>query len=207
MLIAVSVISTLMVFWLGSRHISDAHVQFYGANQLRKSVTPEATLFSLARNELSLSLKDGINQLQYQYSEEDITNSLDEIEQILNQLRFSRIVIKGQTDLPNMSRSEDVRMQLYDAYANAIESVNNLRKQIHAYPQESNIGVIAGYKVKNSVWNLSDAIHQTSTLIESFMHKSHNSGFEFINMEYLNLRVFQQHESAKAELVHNYVKH
>jgi len=241
MLIAVSVVSTLMVFWLGSRHISDAQVQYYGANQLRKSVTPEAILFriannlnseraeiqriltssagltngqekltqltsktwssfNLARNELSLSLTNGINQLQYQYSEEDINKSLDKIEQNINQLHFSRIAIKGQTDLPNMRRNEDVRMQLYDAYAKAIGSVNNLRKQTHAYPQESNIGVIAGYKVKDSVWNLSDAIHQTSTLIESFMHKTHNSGFEFINMEYLNLRVFQQQESAKAEL-------
>lgn len=241
MLIVVSVLSTLMVFWLGSRHISDALVQYHGANQLRESVTPEAALFETAnrlnleraeiqrtltssaqyddredrlnklasdtqssfetaRNELSASLGDSFLKLQYQYSEEDINKLLDEIAEILNQLRFSRIVIKGQIDQPNISRQEELRMQLYDTYVNLIEDVNKLRKQTHAYPHESYVRVISAYDAKNSVWNISEAFHQISILIESFLLKYQHAGLEYINFEYLKLRVFQQQEIIRAEL-------
>ena len=49
-LILVSLISSLMVFWLGSRYLSDAHAQFSGAMQLQRSVVPEGTLFEVAQS-------------------------------------------------------------------------------------------------------------------------------------------------------------
>ena len=49
-LIGVSLISSLLVFWLGSRYLSDAHTQFSGAMQLQASVAPETTLFEVAAN-------------------------------------------------------------------------------------------------------------------------------------------------------------
>ncbi len=49
-LIAVSLISSLMVFWLGGRYLSDAHTQFSGAMQLQRSVAPETTLFDIAHS-------------------------------------------------------------------------------------------------------------------------------------------------------------
>lgn len=47
-LIGVSLISSLMVFWLGGRYLSDAHTQFSGAKALQRSITTEATLFDIA---------------------------------------------------------------------------------------------------------------------------------------------------------------
>ncbi|MBX2837825.1 MAG: diguanylate cyclase, partial [Gammaproteobacteria bacterium] len=49
-LIGVSLISVMMVFWLGSGYLSDAHTQFTGATQLQRSLVPESTLFELARS-------------------------------------------------------------------------------------------------------------------------------------------------------------
>lgn len=47
-LIGVSVISSVLVLWLGAIFLSDAHTQLSGATQLQNSVTPEVTLFQLA---------------------------------------------------------------------------------------------------------------------------------------------------------------
>ncbi len=47
-LIAVSLVSALLVIWLGSRYWSDARNQFSGASQLELSVAPETTLFDIA---------------------------------------------------------------------------------------------------------------------------------------------------------------
>lgn len=49
-LIGVSIISSMMVFWLGSRYLSDAHSQFTSALHLQSSVAPERTLFEIAHN-------------------------------------------------------------------------------------------------------------------------------------------------------------
>jgi diguanylate cyclase (GGDEF)-like protein len=43
-----SVASSLMVVWLGSRFVSDAHTQFAGALQLQQSIAPETKLFEVA---------------------------------------------------------------------------------------------------------------------------------------------------------------
>jgi len=47
-LIGVSFVSAMMVFWLGSRYWSDAHIQFSGARQVQRSVAPETSLFEIA---------------------------------------------------------------------------------------------------------------------------------------------------------------
>ena len=49
-LIGVSLLSSILVFWLGSRYLSDALTQFSGAQQLQSSVAPESTLFEVADN-------------------------------------------------------------------------------------------------------------------------------------------------------------
>jgi len=47
-LIAVSMVSSVLVFMLGARYLSDAHTRFSGVTQLQRSVTPETILFQLA---------------------------------------------------------------------------------------------------------------------------------------------------------------
>lgn len=49
-LITVSVLCTLLVIWLGTRYVSDAHKQFAEAAHLQRSVIPEVTLYKIADN-------------------------------------------------------------------------------------------------------------------------------------------------------------
>lgn len=49
-LIGISLITSLLVFWLGSRYLADALDQYSAAEQLQLSVTPEQSLFELAKS-------------------------------------------------------------------------------------------------------------------------------------------------------------
>ena len=46
-LLAVSLFTTILVVWLGSRYLSDARTLFSEATQLERSVIPETTLFNI----------------------------------------------------------------------------------------------------------------------------------------------------------------
>lgn len=49
-LITISVLCTLLVVWLGSRYLSDAHIQFAEAAHHQRSIIPETTLYKIADN-------------------------------------------------------------------------------------------------------------------------------------------------------------
>lgn len=156
--------------------------------------------YEQARDQILQSYNKRFQKLQYRYDESNIAQTLDEIETTLDQLNFSRVILKGQISLANVQRDEAVRMQLYDNYTNAIATINKLRKQTHAYPHESYIGVIAAHEIKDAIWNITNAVQQSSILIESFLLKYGNAGADKINIDNLNLRVFQQHDNAHNEL-------
>ena len=240
-LIGVSLISSMMVFWLGSRYISVAHTQFSGASQLQRSVAPESALFDVAR---SLDLERGSIQnilvssteydekveqledvsensralyeqarekilflrsnrskkIQQRYSDESIDFLLDDLEDKLDRISISSSIIIAQIYIPFPNRDENVRMQLFDAYSNLISSVNNLRQRIHALPEKEFIGVLAAHEVKNKLWDISDSINHTSTLIEAYLQKTGSSALENHSLENLHLRIFQNHERANRTL-------
>lgn len=49
-LISISVLCTLLVVWLGTRYVSDAHLQLTEAKHLQRSATPETTLYKVIDN-------------------------------------------------------------------------------------------------------------------------------------------------------------
>ncbi len=242
-LIAVSLVSAALVFWLGARYISDAHLQFSGVTQLQRSVTPETTLFEIANNidqeraeiqrilitsheflnereqlrglsrktkELFSQVRDEIvharttvsDKIQHRYSEDAMESILDDLDDKFRRLSITRSVILGQTFRTPEDRDERVRMQMFDAYVNLTASFNKLRIGTHVYPDKNYIDVLVAHETKDAIWDLSDAINQSSTLLESFLLKYQNSGLDKINLENLALRIHQQHENAISALTH-----
>lgn len=240
-LIVVSLVSSVLVFLLGARYISDAHMQFSGVTQLQRSVTPETILFEIAnsaakeraeiqrllvtpnkdvnererlsaltrntknlfieaRDEILLARTEVPNKIKHRYSQETIESIIDDLEDKFKRQSITRSVIFGQTLRALEDRSERVRMQLYDANVNLIETFNKLRKSTQAYPENNYIEVLAAHDIKNAIWTLSDAINQTSTLLEAFLLKYQKTGLDNLNIENLSLRTYQQHEHATEAL-------
>jgi len=234
-LIGVSVISTLMVFWLGSRYLFDAYTQYAEAIQLQRSIAPEITLFELAhrlnieRDEaqrtlvsadqfseelapLEVSIEHTRKQFEEarhsifesvvggsltdldQLSEVSIVQLIENLEDEFRGISFSNSIISRQINLPREKRDEYVRLQIYDAYSSLIFSVNNFRKNIHVLPDRNYVNVLAAHDIKNSIWNLSEAVNQTSTLVETYLLKHKFASIETLNVDNIALRILQQHE-------------
>ena len=241
-LIVVSLISSLMVFWLGGRYLSDAHAQFSGAMQLQRSAVPEGTLFEVAQSldleratiqrilTSSIQYDDDVDQLdaiaentrslfdrarleiensrpkesekiQYRYSNEIVENLLKNLSDRFQRISFTKSVIISQIFLPPSQRDDTMRMQLFDAYVKLIDAVNNLRMKTHALPDENYRGVLSAHETKDAIWNISESIDQTSTLIESYLLKSQLSALHSVNKENLSLRILQQRERAEKALM------
>jgi len=240
-LIVVSLVSSILVFLLGARYISDAHIQFSGVTQLQRSVNPETILFEIAnsaaleraetqrilvatnqsindrarlsnlsgntknlfiqaRDEIMLERAKVSDKIQHRFSQEAIDSIIDDLEDKFRRQSITRSVIFGQTLRAPKDRSERIRMQLYDANVKLIATFNKLRISTHVYPENNYIDVLAAHDIKNAIWVLSDAVNQTSTLLEAFLLKYQNSGLDNINIENLSLRVHQQHENAISAL-------
>ncbi len=236
-LILVSMVSTVLVFMLGTRYISDAHTRFSGVTQLQRSVTPETILFKTAtaaaeeraeiqrflvsarddtdarerlsalakntknhfeqaRDEILLARAEVPNNIQQRYSLEAIESIIVDIEDKFKRQFLTRSVIFGQILRAPEDRSESVRMQLYDANVNLIETFNKLRISTQSYPKNDYIDVLAAYDIKNAFWTLSEAINQTSTLLEAFLLKYKTMGLDNQNIGSLSLRTAQLHERA-----------
>ena len=236
-LIVISLASSVLVFLLGARYISDAHMQFSGVTQLQRSVTPETILFEIAnsaakeraeiqrllvtpskdvnererlsalsrntknlfiqaRDDILLARTEVPDKIQQRYSQEAIESIIDDLEDKFKRQAITRSVIYGQTLRALEDRSERVRMQLYDANVNLIATINKLRISTQAYPENNYIEVLAAHDIKNAIWILSDAINQTSTLLEAFLLKYQNTGLDNLNIDNLSLRTYQQHEHA-----------
>ncbi len=240
-LIGVSLVSSALVFLLGARYVSDAHMQFSDVTQLQLSVTPETTLFELAnnidheraevqrilvtsnqfhnvrerlsssskssrllfsqvRNEIMLARSEAPNKFPHRYSQKTIESIFDNLEDKFKRLSLLRSVVHGQASRTPETRDERVRMQLYDAYSNLTMTFNKLRMQTHAYPEKNHPDVSSTNDIKDRIWVLSDAVNQTSTLLEAFLLKYQNSGLDNVNIENLALRIQQQHEYATRAL-------
>jgi len=242
-LIIVSLVSSVLVFLLGARYISDAHTQFTGVKKLQRSVTPETILFEIAdsvaqeraevqrllvssnvsgnekerlsrlskntkqlfnqaRDEILLARDEAFGKTQHRYSQEAIESIIEDLEDRFKRQFISRFVIFGQTSRAPLDRNEKVRMQMYDAYVNLIETFNKLRKSTHVYPEKNYIDVLAAHDTKDAIWILSDAINQSSTLLEAFLLKYQVTRLDNINVENLALRIYQQHENAIGALAY-----
>lgn len=240
-LILVSMVSTVLVFMLGARYISDAHTRFSGVSQLQRSVTPETllfqiadaaaveraeiqrvlvsaqndadvrerlgkllrntkTLFDQARDEILLARAEVPDNIQQRYTQEAIESLIAEIEDKFKRQRLTRSVIFGQILRATEDRSESVRMQLFDANVNLVETLNKLRVATQAYPENDYIDVLAAHDIKNAFWTLSESINQTSTLLEAFLLKYKTMGLNNQNIGNLSLRTTQHHERAISAL-------
>ena len=49
-LIGVSLVSAVMIFWLGSRYLTDSYTRYSDSRELRQSVFPEILLFDVAHS-------------------------------------------------------------------------------------------------------------------------------------------------------------
>ncbi len=240
-LIVVSMVSSVLVFMLGARYVSDAHTRFSGVTQLQRSVTPETILFKIAesaaneraeiqrvlvssnadinvrkrlgalskttralfaqaRDEILLARAEVPSNIQQRYSQEAIESIIDDLEDKFKRQSITRSVIFGQTRRAPEDRNEGVRMQLYDAHVNLIATFNKLRTTTQAYPENSHIDVLTAHDIKNAIWTLSEAINQTSTLLEAYLLKYQTTGLGNLNAENLTLRTHQQHELAISAL-------
>lgn len=240
-LIGVSLISSLMVFLLGGRYLSDAHTQFFGAMQVQSSVAPETKLFEIAnsldqeratiqrilirsteyneeleqldelskktrnlfnqvRREIMLTRSDASERLPHRYSRESINYLIQDLDDRFKRISIASAIIIGQIYLPYNSRDENVRIQMYDAYVNMTVAINNLRKRSHTLPEKNYIDVLASHDIKNAIWDVSDAVNQTTTLMESYLLKYQYSSLNTLNIDNLALRILQQHERANRAL-------
>jgi len=111
-LIAVSLFTTLLVVWLGSRYLYDARTLFSEATQLERSVIPESTLFAIQN---SLDKERATTQ--------QILLSAD---QQGNETQILRDLAHKSKDLFDQARKEITQSRL--STSNAIE---------HRYSQES----------------------------------------------------------------------
>jgi len=240
-LIVVSLISSVMVLWLGTKYISDAHQRFSGAIQLQRSVTPETTLFEIAQNlnlergaiqkalvssdryeeqldylkevtqqtqqlfsrvktELRESRPRNSEKIQFQYSDSIIDDLIMDLDDRLARVPITATIISSQVYLAPERREEGVRLKLFDTYTNLIVAVNKLREKSHALSEKNYTGVLSTHDAKDSIWAVSEAIHQTNSLLRSYSRKSELSLLDSINTENLTLRLIQQRENADQAL-------
>ena len=79
-LIGVSLVSAVMIFWLGSRYLTDTYTQYSDSRELRQSVIPEILLFDVAHS-LSEERDDIQRTLVSTTQHEDAFSALDQSRQ------------------------------------------------------------------------------------------------------------------------------
>ena len=84
-LIGVSLVSAVMIFWLGSRYLTDTYTQYSDSRELRQSVIPEILLFDIAHG--LFEERDGIQRsLVSSVQDEDVFSALDQSRQQIRDL-------------------------------------------------------------------------------------------------------------------------
>ena len=79
-LIGVSLVSALMIFWLGSRYLTDSYTRYSDSRELRQSVFPEILLFDVAHS--LTEERDGIQRAMVSTTEyEDEFSALNQSRQ------------------------------------------------------------------------------------------------------------------------------
>ena len=109
-LIGVSLISSMMVFWLGSRYLSVAHTQFSGASQLQRSVAPESALFDVAH---SLDLERGSIQ-NILVSSIEYDEKVEQLEEVSEKSRTLYEKAREKILFLRSNRSENIQQRYSD---------------------------------------------------------------------------------------------
>ncbi len=232
-LIAISLISTLLIFWLSAIFWLDAYTQRSGAAQLQMSTQPEETLFKLAMNlgtersllhtilaekkpapetldslyEVSLESKNLMDSVAeeirasresesafvtHRYDNETIEKLLSNLNESFDRVSQDSSIVILQTAIHPSARDDAMRMQIFDAYGNLIEQVNNLRLRTHFLPQKHYQEVISAHSLKNAIWDINESVRQISPLLDGYLIKSRDGSFSSINRDGLLYRIYQQ---------------
>jgi len=211
-LIAISLISTLLIFWLSAIFWLDAYTQRSGAAQLQLSTQPEDTLFTLAQTlgtersllhtilaernpasetldslyEVSLQSKALVTSVveeirasresesafvTHQYDDQTIEQLLTNLTNSFEQLSQNSSLIVLQAAIAPSERDDAMRMQVFDAYGNLIQQVNNLRLRTHFLPQKNYQQVISSHSIKNAIWDLNESAMQIGALLDGYLER------------------------------------
>ena len=107
-LIGVSLVSAVMIFWLGSRYLTDTYTQYSDSRELRQSVIPEILLFDIAHG--LFEERDGIQRsLVSSAQDEDVFSALDQSRQQIRDLFKDAL---HEIKLTAAAESDDVLGQL-----------------------------------------------------------------------------------------------
>ena len=240
-LIAISLISTLLIFWLSAIFWLDAYTQRSGAAQLQLSTQPEDTLFTLAQTlgtersllhtilaernpasetldslyEVSLQSKALVTSVveeirasresesafvTHQYDDQTIEQLLTNLTNSFEQLSQNSSLIVLQAAIAPSERDDAMRMQVFDAYGNLIQQVNNLRLRTHFLPQKNYQQVISSHSIKNAIWDLNESAMQIGALLDGYLIKSRDGLFSSINRDGILFRIYQQIQLADQAL-------
>lgn len=88
---------------------------------------------------------------------------------ISQQLMTDKEYITTQLNLPRDLRAPDFGMQKFHDYSIIIESLDNIKKSLQFIPLDGKREFYTHTKLKDSIWNLREALQQISTLMEGIV--------------------------------------
>ena len=106
-LIGVSLVSALMIFWLGSRYLIDTYTQYSDSGELRQSVFPEILLFDVAHN--LTEERDGIQRSLVSATQDE--DEFSDLNQSRQQIRDAFKDARSEIMLTPTAESVDVLRQ------------------------------------------------------------------------------------------------
>ncbi len=201
-LIAISFVSTLLIFWLSTTFWLDAYEQRSAAAQLQQQVKPEATLFELGhslaversllhkilaqpvadaasvdayyRHSLSSKtlLNEALMQLKMHGDENRHLARYSGAHMLKNVTQLYDELQQKQADVFSDSSAGAAPGKLFDTYVDLIDLVNILRIGSQYLPRENYQRLTEERSLKNAIWDLGESTMQMSAMLDGYLIKS-----------------------------------
>lgn len=138
--------------------------------------------------------------IHHRYSNEAIESLIVDLRDGFDRISQITSIVIVQLSVHPSDRDENIRMQLFDAYGNLIENVNNLRLRMHFLPARNYQHVIATHSLKDAVWDISESVSQIGSLLNSYLIKQETGTLDNMNREGLLFRIYQQAQRSENSL-------
>ena len=166
-------------------------------NSLRDATSRSQELMQSAIEQITKSRQIESRFIQHSYGPQAIEISVKELSDGFDRMQQISWITMGQIAKPPLQRREFLRMQHFDAYSNLIRKVNSLRHRTQYFPARKYNQVLAVDGLKDSVWNLKEAVLQNSSLLHGYLVKSENNSLANIEKAGVLFRTYQQSQIAE----------
>jgi len=139
-----------------------------------------------------LSRQTTSSRLKHQYDNQTIESLIISLTDGFERMSQASSIVYPQIANHPKDRDAGMRIQLFDAYGNLIQQVNNLRLKLHFLPSKNYQEVISTHGLKNAIWDLSESVRQRSSLLSGYLITSKNGSFSSADKDGLMFRNYQQ---------------